>query len=120
MDLVCKIVELLPEQRFNGRNGEVVRYSFVGETQGQYPKKVKFDVLGAERWDRLRPYVTVGGVSQVFFDVESRRWKENWFTSLTCYRVNGAMGSGGNAGSNTDNTQSQPNSVSNDNDPIPF
>ena len=69
MDLTCKVVSILPEQSFTGRQGEFVRFGFVGETQGQYPKKVKFDVLGRDKWEKLSPFIVLGSDVQVFFDV---------------------------------------------------
>ena len=93
MDLTGKVISVLEEQKFNGRNGEIVKHGFVIETGGQYPKKVKFDVLGADRWERMQHSVSDGADVQVFFDVESRQWKESWFTSCNCYRVS-AVGGG--------------------------
>lgn len=87
MDLTGKVISVLEEQKFNGRNGEIVKHGFVVETGGLYPKKVKFDVLGADRWERMKPSVSAGADVQVFFDVESRQWKDSWFTSCNCYRV---------------------------------
>lgn len=92
MEVTCKIESILSEQRFNGRSGEVVRYGFVGVTGGQWPKKVKFDVIGADRWEKISQYVQVGADSQVFFDVESREWQGKWFTSLIAFKVTSISG----------------------------
>jgi len=87
MDLTCKVVSILPEQSFTGRQGEFVRFGFVGETQGQYPKKVKFDVLGRDKWEKLSPFIVLGSDVQVFFDVSSREYNGKWFTQCDAYRV---------------------------------
>lgn len=87
MDLTCKVVSILPEQSFTGRQGEFVRFGFVGETQGQYPKKVKFDVLGKDKWEKLSPFIVLGSDVQVFFDVTSREYNGKWFTQCDAYRV---------------------------------
>lgn len=87
MDLTCKVVSILPEQSFTGKQGEFVRFGFVGETQGQYPKKVKFDVLGREKWEKLSPFIVLGSDVQVFFDVTSREYNGKWYTQCDAYRV---------------------------------
>lgn len=88
MDIQGKVKTILPEQKFQGKKGEFVRYGFIIETSGAYPKNVKFDVLGVDRWAKLAPSIVVGNDVQVYFDVESRQWKESWFTSVSAYRVN--------------------------------
>lgn len=87
MDLTCKVVSILPEQSFTGRQGEFVLFGFVGETQGQYHKKVKFDVLGRDKWEKLSPFIVLGSDVQVFFDVSSREYNGKWFTQCDAYRV---------------------------------
>lgn len=94
MDLTGRVIALLPEQRFNGRNGEVVRNGFVVETGGQYPRKCSFSVLGEERWKGFS--VSVGDSVQVFFDINAREWQGKWFNELTAYRVQRISPAGGN------------------------
>lgn len=88
MDIQGKVKMILPEQKFQSKKGEFVRYGFIIETNATYPKNVKFDVLGVDRWTKLAPSIVVGNDVQVYFDVESRQWKDNWFTSVSAYRVN--------------------------------
>lgn len=85
MELTGKVIAIVPEQRFNGRNGEVVRYGFAIETSGQYPKKVAFSVLGEERWRQFN--IQLGMEVQVFFDISSREWQGKWFTQADAWRV---------------------------------
>lgn len=85
MEITGKVIAIVPEQRFNGRNGEVVRYGFVIETSGQYPKKVAFNVLGEERWKQFN--IQLGMEVQVFFDISSREWQGKWFTQADAWRV---------------------------------
>lgn len=89
MDVIGRVQSVLSEERIKGRNGEFVRYGFVIETSGQYPKKLKFDVFGEDRWGRMSSAVCVGSDIQVYFDVSSREWQGRWFTQLDCYRVVG-------------------------------
>lgn len=85
MEITGKVIAIVPEQRFNGRNGEVVRYGFAIETSGQYPKKVAFNVLGEERWKQFN--IQLGMEVQVFFDISSREWQGKWFTQADAWRV---------------------------------
>jgi len=103
MEIQGKVILILPEERFNGRNGEVVRHSFVVETFGQYPKKVKFDVLKPDTWQRMN--VTIGTDATISFDVESREWQGRWFSSLIAWRVSTGQQSSSSGGGN--NTQQQ-------------
>lgn len=85
MEIQGKIIQILAPQKFTTRNGEMTRYSFILETTGNYPKKVKFDVLRDETWNNMK--VQVGMMSNVSFDAESREWQGKWYTSLTCWRL---------------------------------
>ena len=87
MEITGNIIKILPEQVFKGRNGDVARYGFVVETNGQYPKKVAFNVLGAERWEKMANAVVEGSNVQVSFDVSSREWNGKWYSSIDAYRV---------------------------------
>lgn len=85
MDLTGRVIAILPEQRFNGRNGEVVKNGFVVETGGQYPRKCVFSVIGSDRWAEFG--LAVGMDVQVFFDINAREWNEKWFNDISAYRV---------------------------------
>lgn len=87
MEITGKVRMILPEQRFAGRNGEIVRYGFVIDTLGQYSRAVCFNVLGVDRWAKLLPNIVVGSDVQVSFDVSSREWSGRWFTQCDAYRV---------------------------------
>jgi len=84
---VCvRVTQVLEPQSFTRRDGTpMTRHAFVGETQGQYPKTFKFDVMGAEKYAAMN--IVVGNIYSVSFDVSSREWYGKWFTSLTAWRV---------------------------------
>lgn len=90
MDLQGKVIEILPEQRFNGKNGEVVKNMFVIEHGGQYKKKAVFSVLGEDRWKQMN--VVQGADVQVSFDVDAREWNGRWFGELMAWRVQNVNG----------------------------
>lgn len=90
MDLQGKVIEILPEQRFNGKNGEVVKNMFVIEHGGQYKKKAVFSVLGEDRWKQMN--VVKGADVQVSFDIDAREWQSKWFGELIAWRVQNING----------------------------
>ena len=91
MELECRVVRVLDAQKFNGKNGEVVKYGFVCEYGDKYVKQVVFDVFGDERWSLFSPMLVVGNPVRVSFDLSSREWNGKWYTSASCYRVDSAQ-----------------------------
>ena len=89
-DITGKIIQILPEQRFNGKNGEVVKNMFVIEHGGQYKKKAVFSVLGEDRWKQMN--VVQGADVQVSFDIDAREWNGKWFGELMAWRVQNVNG----------------------------
>ena len=90
MDLNGTVIQILPEQRFNGKNGEVVKNQFVIEHGGQYKKKAVFSVLGEDRWKQMNFFE--GADVQVSFDVDAREWNGKWFGELLAWRVQNVSG----------------------------
>lgn len=90
MDITGKIIQILPEQRFNGKSGEVVKNMFVIEHGGQYKKKAVFSVLGEDRWKQMN--VVHGADVQVSFDIDAREWNGRWFGELMAWRVQNVNG----------------------------
>lgn len=90
MDITGTVIAILPEQRFNGKNGEVVKNQFVIEHGGQYKKKAVFSVLGEDKWKQMN--VVQGADVQVSFDVDAREWNGKWFGELLAWRVQNING----------------------------
>ena len=81
MDVVGKIIQVLPAQEGVGRNGNPWKVQpYVLETLDQYPRKVHFEVFGEDRIKQnpceLDQLVTVS------FDIESREFNGRWYTSI--------------------------------------
>jgi hypothetical protein len=87
MEITIKVTKILePQSGVSSRNGETwVKNSFVGETQGQYPKTLCFTVMGQERWDKMG--IKVGSNFSVSFDPESREWNGKYFTDLSAWKA---------------------------------
>ena len=86
MEVVGKIIQVLPEQSGIGKNGNPWKVQpYVLETVEQYPRKVHFEVFGEERIKQnpcdLDQLVTVS------FDIESREFNGRWYTSIRAWRI---------------------------------
>ena len=87
MEIQVKVVEVLAPQTINKKDGtQTTKGAFIGETFGQYPKKVKFDVMGG-KYEQIMQPVVAGNQLQVSFDVESREWQGKWYTDLKVWRT---------------------------------
>ena len=87
LEIEGRVSQIVPEQSGSSARGEWVRGGFVIKTEGEYSKSICFEVLGRERIDKMSPYLKVGGLVKVSFDVSSREWQGKWFTSLTAFSV---------------------------------
>lgn len=88
MELQVKIIKVLEPIRFSGKKDPskvFVKHSFIGETQEQYAKKVKFDVNGEELFGKMN--ITVGDIYSVSFDISSREWQDKWFTEIQVWKA---------------------------------
>jgi len=86
MERTAKIIQVLPEQRFNGKNGEVVKNAFVIEWQDNgYTQKLCLEVMGADKWEKMQKAVAVGNEVLVKYEATSREWQGKWFTSCQCF-----------------------------------
>ena len=85
MDLQGKIIVALPERSGVSARGEWKSQSFVLETHDAYPKKVVFDVFGADRLARFN--IQVGQEVMVSFDIDARQWNDRWFNSIRAWKV---------------------------------
>lgn len=94
MQLTAKLIQLLPLQTGNGKNGQWKKQDFVVETEGQYPKKVCISVWG-DKIDAAK--LTVGNMLKIDFDVESREYNGRWYTDVKAWKVELAGEGGGSA-----------------------
>ncbi len=86
MDIVGKIIQVLPEQSGTSKSGNPWKsQSYVLETQEQYPRKVCFELFGEERI-KSNP-CKIDDIVTVSFDIESREFNGRWYTSIRAWRV---------------------------------
>lgn len=85
-ELTGKVSTVLPEQRFNGKNGEVVKNSFVIEWQENgYTQKLCVEVMGGDKWDKMKNAAVAGNNVMCKCSVSSREYQGRWFTSCQCF-----------------------------------
>lgn len=118
-DITGKVIQILPEQRFNGKKGEIVKNAFVIEWQENgYAQKLCLEVVGLDKWDKMRSSVVVGYDVQVRFNVTSREYQGRWYTSCLCFYCSSING-GHNNQQPQQNVQAPPTST-NYNENTPF
>lgn len=116
MDITGTVVTILPEQRFNGKNGEVVKNFFILETKEQYPQKIKFEVFGEDKWKAM--CVTAGQYVSVQFDIKGAEWQGKYFVNLQAWKVTAI---GGQQQNNQPSPQQNQESPQNEDDSnLPF
>lgn len=86
MERTAKIIQVLPEQRGNGSKGEWVKNAFVVEwTDNGYTQKLCLEVMGEDKWNKMKKAVAVGNEVLVKYEATSREWQGKWFTSCSCF-----------------------------------
>jgi hypothetical protein len=86
MEVVGKIIQVLPLQEGVGRNGNPWKLQgYVLETLDQYPRKVHFEVFGEDRI-KMNP-CEIDQLVTVSFDIESREFNGRWYTSIRAWKI---------------------------------
>ena len=115
MEIAGKIVDLLPLQTGEGKNGTWKKQEFILETQAQYPKKICISVWG-DKIDQFN--LKAGEPVNVSIDVESREYKGRWYTDVRAWKVE-KQSTDSQAGLPPDFGQPEPE-PSGDPDDLPF
>lgn len=90
LELSGKLIQLLPLQTGNGKNGAWQKQDFVIETADQYPKKVCFSAW-ADKADSLKT-IPMGSSVKVAFNAESREFNGKWYTDLRIWKIESSGG----------------------------
>ncbi len=91
MDVVGKLIKILPEQSGTGKNGVWRKQDFVLETSDdKYPKKACLQAWG-DKIDALHRF-SIGDEIKVAFNIESREYNEKWYNDLRIWKVEAANG----------------------------
>ena len=90
MEISGKIIAILqPKGGVSKADNEWKMQEYVIETHEQYPKKMCFEVFGAEKIEQFK--IQIGEELTVSFDVDARQWQDRWFNSIRAWNVNRSM-----------------------------
>ena len=96
LELVGKLIKVLPEVTGQGKNGPWSKQEFIIETlDSQYPKKVCMTAWG-EKVSDLKQFAD-GDTLKATFSAESREYNERWYTELRAFRIELSEGEGSSA-----------------------
>ena len=84
MEIAGTVVNVLPLQSGQGKNGTWKKQEFVIETPGRYPKKVIMNLWG-DKADEIK--VAVGDKITASINLESREYNGRWYTDVRAWKV---------------------------------
>jgi len=87
MDIKGKLIQKLPLQTGEGKNGPWKKQEIVLEIPGQYPKKLMISIWGDKINEAL---LNIGNELNVSFDLESREYNGRWYTDVKAWKVESA------------------------------
>jgi hypothetical protein len=91
MQLIAKLIQLLPLQTGSGKNGEWRKQDIIVETGDKFPKKVCVSIWGDKIDEKkLKP----GNMLKIDFDVESREYNSRWYTDVKAWKIEVEGGKG--------------------------
>ena len=86
MEFTGKIIAVLPPRGGISKSGNEWKVQeYVIEDHGQYPRKMCFDVFGAEKIEQF--HVQEGEELTVSFDVDAREYQGRWYNSIRAWKV---------------------------------
>ena len=87
MEITGKIIAVLPANSgTSARTGNPwMSQTYVIETQGQYPKKLAFDVFGEERIKQFN--IKQGEELTVSFDIDAHEYQGRYFNQIRAFNV---------------------------------
>ena len=86
MELTGKIIAVLQERGGISKAGNEWKIQeYVLETMEQYPRKMMFNVFGADRIAQFN--IQAGEVLTVSFDIDSREYNGRWSNDIRAWKV---------------------------------
>jgi len=86
MELSGKVIAVLEPKSVVSRTGNEWKVQeYVIETHDQYPRKMCFDVFGADKIEQF--HIQAGEEITVSFDIDAREWNGRWFNSIRAWKV---------------------------------
>lgn len=85
LEITGKLLQVLPVQTGEGKNGTWSKGGFVLEAGDRYPKKVCCTVWG-EQIAQINNFKS-GDMVKASIDVESREYNGRWYTDIRAWRI---------------------------------
>ena len=86
MEITGRIIAVLPERGGVSKTGnEWKMQEYVLETHEQYPKKLCFNVFGADKIAQFN--IQAGEELTVSFDINAREYNGRWYDDIRAWRV---------------------------------
>ena len=84
MIITAKLIQLLPGQKGESKNGHWKKQDIIVDTDGQYPKKVCVSIWGDKiKEDQLQ----VGNFLTISYELESREYNNKWYTDVKAFKI---------------------------------
>ena len=83
MEIIGKLIQVLPLQTGQGKNGEWRKQDIILETEENPPKKLCIGFWN----DKISSDLMEGSTLRVSFEIDSREYNEKWFTSLKGWKL---------------------------------
>ena len=89
MEFRGKIIEILPlksgKSKTTGNEWKAQEYVIEDSNSGQYPRRMCFEVFGADRIAQFN--IQKDEELTVSFDIDARQWQDRWFNSIRAWKV---------------------------------
>ena len=86
MEITGKIIAVVPERGGVSKTGnEWKMQEYVLETHEQYPRKMCFNVFGADKIAQFN--IQAGDEMTVSFDINAREYNGRWYNDIRAWRV---------------------------------
>ena len=86
LEVIGKVLRILPKQSGVGKNGAWSKCDFVLETMEQYPRKICISAWG-DKSDNLEQQCPMGKLVKVAVNIESREFNDKWYTDVRAWRI---------------------------------
>lgn len=86
MEFTGRIIAILQPKGGTSKAGnEWKAQEYVIENHDQYPRKMCFEVFGADKIAQFN--IQMGEELTVSFDIDARQWQDRWFNSIRAWKV---------------------------------
>lgn len=85
MELQGRVIVVLPPREGTSARGTWKSQEYVIETHDQYPKKMVFNVFGADRIEQFA--IKAGEEINVSFDIDAHECNGRWFNSVRAWNI---------------------------------